>query len=183
MERRRIREGGLPFALTPSPSKQQKTDFKDAREIDSEEEFFDCNDAEEENKQNSRHAAWNQPVGRLSKLGNMMLVDSDELLYIPVTQEPVPKTEDQLEDDAEVMLKLGPDSELRAQIMSASMLSDMESFKAANPGAKLEDFIRWYSPRDWIEEDTDGACSIFLSYFFFYRKQVLFICRKRSIWT
>lgn len=26
-------------------------------------------------------------------------------------------------------------------------------FQAANPGAILEDFIRWYSPRDWIEED------------------------------
>lgn len=39
-----------------------------------------------------------------------MLVDSDEHLYVPVTQEPVPKTEDQLEDDAEVMLKLGPGS-------------------------------------------------------------------------
>lgn len=40
----------------------------------------------------------------------MKLVDSDEPLYVPITQEPVPKTEDQLEDDAEVMLKLGPGS-------------------------------------------------------------------------
>lgn len=85
----------------------------------------------------------------------MQLVDSDEPLYIPITQEPVPKTEDQLEDDAEVMLKLGPGSELCTQMMSASLLSDMESFKAANPAGKLEDFIRWYSPRDWIEEDSD----------------------------
>ncbi|XP_018336136.1 rab3 GTPase-activating protein catalytic subunit-like [Agrilus planipennis] len=38
-------------------------------------------------------------------------------------------------------------------MMSASLLSDMESFKAANPGSILEDFIRWYSPRDFIEED------------------------------
>lgn len=35
-------------------------------------------------------------------------------------------------------------------MMSASLLSDMESFKAANPNGKIEDFIRWYSPRDWI---------------------------------
>ena len=27
-------------------------------------------------------------------------------------------------------------------------------FQAANPGAVVEDFIRWYSPRDWVEEDT-----------------------------
>lgn len=39
--------------------------------------------------------------------------------------------------------------------MSAALLSDMESFKAANPNGKLADFLRWYSPRDWIE-DNDG---------------------------
>lgn len=37
-------------------------------------------------------------------------------------------------------------------MMSASLLSDMESFKAANPDCIIEDFIRWYSPTDWIEE-------------------------------
>lgn len=84
----------------------------------------------------------------------MMLIESEEPLYIPVTQDPVPKTEDELEDDAEMLLNVS-DSELRAQLMSASLLSDMESFKAANPMGKLDDFIRWYSPRDWIEEDTD----------------------------
>uniref|UniRef100_A0A336MSV7 Rab3 GTPase-activating protein catalytic subunit n=1 Tax=Culicoides sonorensis TaxID=179676 RepID=A0A336MSV7_CULSO len=154
MERRRIREGGLPFAMTsPLTSGQTNPEFTDTH--DSEEEFFDCNEADEESKQlDSKHSAWNQPTGRLSKLGNMLLVDSDEPLYIPVTQEPVPKTEDQLEDDAEVMLKLGPGSELRAQMMSASLFSDMESFKAANPAGKLEDFIRWYSPRDWIEDES-----------------------------
>lgn len=57
-----------------------------------------------------KHAPWNRPEGRLARLGTMKLVDSDEALYVPVTQEPVPKTEDQLEDDAEVMLKLGPGS-------------------------------------------------------------------------
>ena len=25
--------------------------------------------------------------------------------------------------------------------------------QAANPGCLLEDFVRWYSPRDWIEEE------------------------------
>jgi Rab3 GTPase-activating protein catalytic subunit len=29
----------------------------------------------------------------------------------------------------------------------------MESFKAANPGCAIEDFVRWYSPRDWVEEE------------------------------
>lgn len=64
----------------------------------------------ERERNRGKHAPWNKPEGRLSRLGDMMLVDTDEYLYVPVTQEPVPKTEDQLEDDAEVMLKLGPGS-------------------------------------------------------------------------
>lgn len=109
--------------------------------------FFPCN------IEKANQSPWN-PVARISKLGKMLLIDSEEPLYIPVTQDPVPKTEDELEDDAEMLLNVS-DSELRAQLMSASLVSDMESFKAANPMGKLEDFIRWYSPRDWIEQDTD----------------------------
>uniref|UniRef100_A0A182IXZ7 Rab3 GTPase-activating protein catalytic subunit n=1 Tax=Anopheles atroparvus TaxID=41427 RepID=A0A182IXZ7_ANOAO len=141
MERRTLREGGLPFSMTSSAAPGVG---------ESDEEFFDCSD-EEEGRAGS--GGLPEPVGRLSRLGKMLLVGSDEPLYIPVTQEPVPKTEDQLEDDAEVMLKLGPGSELCTQMMSASLLSDMESFKAANLAAGLEDFIRWYSPRDWIEDE------------------------------
>ncbi|GAB0098823.1 Rab3 GTPase-activating protein catalytic subunit [Sergentomyia squamirostris] len=156
MERRCIREGGLPFSLstenTASGSGNRGSGKK--KIDDSEDEFFDCaNDDDDDDEHKNRHAPWNKPEGRLSRLGEMTLVDSDEPLYIPITQEPVPKTEDQLEDDAEVMLKLGPGSELGTQMMSASLLSDMESFKAANPNGKIEDFIRWYSPRDWIEDE------------------------------
>ncbi|XP_023712978.1 rab3 GTPase-activating protein catalytic subunit isoform X2 [Cryptotermes secundus] len=134
-------------------------------ESDSEdEEFFDCSAEEPEgdmkekrrgSKHRHKHSLWNQPVGRLSKHGNLRLLNTGEHLYIPVTQEPSLKTEDQVEEDAQVLLQLGTDAqgaEMRARMMSASLLSDMESFKAANPGSILEDFIRWYSPRDWIEE-------------------------------
>ena len=41
-------------------------------------------------------------------------------------------------------------------MQSASLLSDMESFKAANPGAVLGDFVRWYSPRDWVDGEEKG---------------------------
>lgn len=148
MERRRLREtGGAPI-----PFGADQTTAKPNKEGESDEEFFDCNDEAEETENSKPN---DTPVGRLSKLGSMLLVNHDEPLYIPVTQEPVPKTEDQVEDDAQVMLNLGPESDLRVQMMSASLCSDMESFKAANPLATLEDFIRWYSPRDWIEEDCD----------------------------
>ncbi|KAI6065355.1 Rab3 GTPase-activating protein catalytic subunit isoform X1 [Aix galericulata] len=80
-----------------------------------------------------------------------------EPLYIPITQEPAPMTEDLLEEQSEVLAKLGTSAEgahLRARMQSACLLSDMESFKAANPGCCLEDFVRWYSPRDYIEEEV-----------------------------
>ncbi|XP_060518580.1 rab3 GTPase-activating protein catalytic subunit [Cylas formicarius] len=124
---------------------------------DSEDEFFDCFDrVDEAKKREKKYAPWNQPVGRLTKFGDLKLIKTGDRLYIPVTQDPVLKTEDQMEEDTDILLQLGSDqeaSELRAKILSASLLSDMESFKAANPGAILEDFIRWYSPRDWIEVD------------------------------
>jgi Rab3 GTPase-activating protein catalytic subunit len=68
-----------------------------------------------------------------------------------------------LAEQAEVLVQLGSDSEgteLRAKMQSASLLSDMESFKAANPGAMLGDFVRWYSPRDWIDGEGSEKVSI-----------------------
>ncbi|GAA6236400.1 rab3 GTPase-activating protein catalytic subunit, partial [Lates japonicus] len=95
--------------------------------------------------------------GRLHPYNNMTLLNSTEPLYVPVTQEPAPMTEDLLEEQSEVLAKLGTSAEgthLRARMQSACLLSDMESFKAANPGCVLEDFVRWYSPRDYIEEEV-----------------------------
>jgi hypothetical protein len=64
--------------------------------VDSEdEEFFDCSaeepkgDMKEErrgSKHQHKHSLWNQPVGRLSKHGNLRLLSTGEHLYIPVTQ-------------------------------------------------------------------------------------------------
>lgn len=125
------------------------------RESDeSDDEFFDC----DENVEDEAKPASTTPVGRLSQHNSLKLINTGQPLYIPVTQGATPKTEDQLEEDAQVLIQLGSDAEgsqLRAKIMSASLLSDMESFKAANPGACIEDFIRWYSPRDWVEEEGE----------------------------
>uniref|UniRef100_A0A4W5LBV1 Rab3 GTPase-activating protein catalytic subunit n=1 Tax=Hucho hucho TaxID=62062 RepID=A0A4W5LBV1_9TELE len=72
-------------------------------------------------------------------------------------KEPAPMTEDLLEEQSEVLAKLGTSAEgahLRARMQSACLLSDMKSSKAANPGCTLEDFVRWYSPRDYVEEEV-----------------------------
>lgn len=34
-----------------------------------------------------------------------------------------------------------------------ALLLDMSAFKAANPDAVFEDFIRWHSPGDWEQDD------------------------------
>lgn len=135
---------------------QVSFDSAENSSTDDDDEFFDCSEKPTEEKHKEKLSLWNQPVGRLSKFGNLKLIKTGDPLYIPVTQDPVLKTEDQLEEDTDVLLQLGSDAEameLRARIMSASLLSDMESFKAANPGSVIDDFIRWYSPRDWIEEE------------------------------
>ncbi|KAG5885163.1 hypothetical protein JTB14_037472 [Gonioctena quinquepunctata] len=134
--------------------------YDSAEDSSSDDEFFDCSEksAEESKRREKQHSLWDQPIGRLTKFGDMKLIKTGDPLYIPTTQEQVLKTEDQLEEENDSLLKLGSDAEateLRARIMCASLLSDMESFKAANPGSVVDDFIRWYSPRDWIEE-KDG---------------------------
>ncbi|XP_001357035.2 rab3 GTPase-activating protein catalytic subunit [Drosophila pseudoobscura] len=119
-------------------------------------EFFDCDEPNSGAGSPVKAVLSLKPEGRLRRLGDERLLDEpEEYLYIPETQEPVPKTEDQLQDDAEVMLKLGPGSGLSTQMMCTSLLSDMEAFKAANPRSQMEDFIRWYSPKDWEEVQNE----------------------------
>uniref|UniRef100_A0A8D0C6M4 Rab3 GTPase-activating protein catalytic subunit n=1 Tax=Salvator merianae TaxID=96440 RepID=A0A8D0C6M4_SALMN len=136
---------------------------------DSEEEFFECLSDTEDLKGNgqesgkkgaakegSKESVALKPEGRLHQHGNLTLLHPGDPLFVPVTQEPAPMTEDVLEEQSEVLAKLGTSAEgahLRARMQSACLLSDMESFKAANPGCCLEDFVRWYSPRDYIEEE------------------------------
>nr|XP_048299724.1 rab3 GTPase-activating protein catalytic subunit isoform X3 [Myodes glareolus] len=142
---------------------------------DSEEEFFEClsdtedlkgNGQESGKKGGPKELANLKPEGRLHQHGRLTLLHNGEPLYIPVTQEPAPMTEDLLEEQSEVLAKLGTSAEgahLRARMQSACLLSDMESFKAANPGCFLEDFVRWYSPRDYIEEEvTDEKGNVVL---------------------
>ncbi|CAJ1080577.1 rab3 GTPase-activating protein catalytic subunit isoform X2 [Xyrichtys novacula] len=129
---------------------------------DSEDEFFECvsEQGETESSQTEggeKDGGKMKAEGRLHPHNNMTLLNSSEPLYVPITQEPAPMTEDLLEEQSEVLAKLGTSAEgshLRARMQSACLLSDMESFKAANPGCVLEDFVRWYSPRDYVEEEV-----------------------------
>jgi Rab3 GTPase-activating protein catalytic subunit len=66
-------------------------------------------------------------------------------------------TEDIIEEQQQLMMSLGDDkrgSEMRSEMQSRSLLSDMEAFRAANGACVLEDFVRWHSPRDWLVEEA-----------------------------
>eukprot|EP01137_Pigoraptor_chileana_P031730 Opistho-2@20011 len=88
----------------------------------------------------------------------LRILGSGEPLGIPATQEAGPMTEDMVHDQAEVFARLdasGDGAAIRARMQAASLLSDMEAFKAANPSSSLADFVRWHSPRDWVLSAND----------------------------
>ncbi|KAF7815840.1 rab3 GTPase-activating protein catalytic subunit [Senna tora] len=81
--------------------------------------------------------------------GNLALLETGEPMYSPVTQEGPLLTEDLIKETEEFVLQTGSVGAACSQL-----LSDMQAFKAANPGCIMEDFVRWYSPPDWIESES-----------------------------
>ncbi|KAJ3256730.1 Rab3 GTPase-activating protein catalytic subunit [Chytriomyces hyalinus] len=79
------------------------------------------------------------------------------VMLVPELQESGCMTEDMILEQERVLLAVGTSAEaagVRARMQTGQLKSDMESFKAANPHARLEDFVRWHSPRDWIEDSS-----------------------------
>ena len=73
----------------------------------------------------------------------------------PFTQDAPMYTEDALAEREASMRALGDDDEGRAarqRMQSIELCSDMSAFKASNPGAKFQDFVRWHSPKDWTPD-------------------------------
>ncbi|CAG8656870.1 14492_t:CDS:10 [Dentiscutata erythropus] len=100
----------------------------------------------------------NEREGLLHPFNDLTLLETGEPLWVPETQEVGFMTEDMLREQEEIFEKLGTSEDatkVRAQMQSAQLLSDMQAFKAANPHAILEDFIRWHSPRDWIPDNDN----------------------------
>lgn len=99
--------------------------------------------------------------GRLEKYKDYaLLCDPEVPLYVPICQEPTPLTDDMLQEQTEIMSQLGSSQEasaLRMKMQLPTLVCDMESFKAANPKGQLEDFVRWYSPRDY--DESEGGLS------------------------
>eukprot|EP00026_Physarum_polycephalum_P000903 Phypoly_transcript_00904.p1 GENE.Phypoly_transcript_00904~~Phypoly_transcript_00904.p1 ORF type:complete len:1018 (+),score=223.88 Phypoly_transcript_00904:209-3262(+) len=92
-------------------------------------------------------------------LSTQYLLYRDRSIVAPETQDSGIMTEDMLKEQEEIFKSLGTSEEaalIRAKLQTPSLKSDMESFKAANEGCVLEDFVRWYSPRDWVTSESDN---------------------------
>ncbi|CAM8952958.1 unnamed protein product [Rhodiola kirilowii] len=72
------------------------------------------------------------------------MLETGEAVYSPITQEGPLLTEDVIRETEEFVLRTGS-----VGAGCSQLLSDMQAFKAANPGCLLEDFVRWHSPPDW----------------------------------
>ncbi|CAI5528780.1 unnamed protein product, partial [Closterium sp. Naga37s-1] len=75
---------------------------------------------------------------------SLRLLETGEPLCIPVTQDGPLMTESSVRESEELIMRTKSFGTGHKQLFS-----DMQSFKAANPGCVLEDFVRWYSPPDW----------------------------------
>ncbi|KAI3851273.1 hypothetical protein MKX03_002261 [Papaver bracteatum] len=78
------------------------------------------------------------------------MLETGEPVYAPITQEGPLLTEDLIKETEELVLRTGS-----VGAGCSQLLSDMQAFKAANPGCILEDFVRWHSPPDWSETNPD----------------------------
>lgn len=153
----------LNFCIRQKSKQERLKEIKAMTDdVEEEEEFFDCND-DDDNDDNVDSQSTKKAQGQMEKLLNAknevicLLKKPNEAIYIPKTQEMSPQTEDMLDEQLSSLscTNANDDSQLAAGVRfhSAGLLSDMEAFKAANPSAEFEDFIRWHSPRDWIEID------------------------------
>ncbi|KAL5170203.1 Rab3 GTPase-activating protein catalytic subunit [Glycine soja] len=88
--------------------------------------------------------------GSAGIVDSMMLLKSHQSMHVPYTQEVPLMTEDMHEDRLKAVEAFGDSFDFSAQLERDILTS---AFKAANPDAVFEDFIRWHSPGDWEEDD------------------------------
>lgn len=89
-------------------------------------------------------------LGADKQCDSLTMLETGEPIYTPVAQEGPLLTEDLIKETEEFILRTGS-----VGAGCSQLLSDMQAFKAANPGCILEDFVRWHSPPDWMEADPD----------------------------
>lgn len=110
-----------------------------------------------------------ESMGRKKVLEGVELVDieeregdknesiADRRVWEPYVQAHPFVTRDMVEEEQMRMIRraenrIGNEG-VEAKRQSLTLSSDMMAFKAANPKAKLGDFVRWFSPSDWLRDE------------------------------
>ncbi|CAN1124259.1 Rab3 GTPase-activating protein catalytic subunit [Linum perenne] len=93
--------------------------------------------------------------GSAGVVNSMMLLKSQQSMHAPYTQDPPLMTEDMHEERLQAVEAFGDSFNFSAQLERDVLASDMSAFKAANPDAVFEDFIRWHSRGDWIDDEIE----------------------------
>ncbi|CAI0399895.1 unnamed protein product [Linum tenue] len=97
--------------------------------------------------------------GSAGVVGSMKLLKTYQSMHAPYTQDPPLMTEDMHEERLQAVEAFGDSFNFSAQLERDVLASDMSAFKAANPDAVFEDFIRWHSPGDWINDETEDKAA------------------------
>ena len=108
---------------------------------------------------------YNVRRGARCPVQGVTLVESDDQLYAPYLLRPYPLTEDIIAERKILLARqnTGPAStmirdrlDIAQRFQRPKLFSDMCSFKAANPGAKFDDFVGWYgNPVDPFDNFND----------------------------
>eukprot|EP00245_Coleochaete_scutata_P018828 TRINITY_DN999_c0_g4_i1.p1 TRINITY_DN999_c0_g4~~TRINITY_DN999_c0_g4_i1.p1 ORF type:complete len:483 (-),score=65.34 TRINITY_DN999_c0_g4_i1:156-1571(-) len=140
--------GALPRQVSSTPAVSP-------REIDVARESRESGEGEEEEFRNevlvvrTGDGAEVRRLGVTSIVPHLRMLETGEAVYAPATQEGPVLTEDLIRETEELVLRTGS-----VGAGCSQLFADMQAFKAANPGCILEDFVRWYSPLDWVEDGT-----------------------------
>ncbi|CAK7330473.1 unnamed protein product [Dovyalis caffra] len=104
--------------------------------------------------------------GSAGVVGSMKLLKSYQSMHAPFTQVAPLMTEDMHEERLQAVEAFGNSflhaislQNFSAQLEKDILSSDMSAFKAANPDAVFEDFIRWHSPGDWESDEKEESGS------------------------
>ncbi|CAI5470271.1 unnamed protein product [Closterium sp. Yama58-4] len=118
--------------------------FPDASETAATGNLSDLTGTENETKIPPTGRTGEEPGG---ESGGMQLLVTGARMCVPEVQDGPLITSLYLAELEEAVIHTGS-----LNLAHKRLFSDMQAFKAANPGCILEDFVRWYSPADWSND-------------------------------
>jgi Rab3 GTPase-activating protein catalytic subunit len=151
---------GIPFVDDIATARMEFDGDDWSKSTTTQEEYFDAMDGvfTDSPKKTVR-------VGARCPIQGLYLSQSGDQMYAPYLQRAMPITDDVLAERRLILSRhiRGPDSqtvqqrlEIAQRFQKPKLMSDMRSFKAANPGSTFEDFISWYGN----PVDTDPSIGI-----------------------